>query len=134
MMNDKGYYTMKNTLVIDNFLIFDHAEIEINKFTVFIGPQASGKSIAAKLLYFFYHFPGFIYKVAMSEGKKRELLKLLKENFYEIFPPYSWNNKNFEITLSTELGTISINHQPDKVLNFAFSEYYEDKIKIYTKL
>ena len=125
----KGENTMKNTLVIDNFLIFDHVEIDINKFTVFIGPQASGKSIAAKLLYFFYHFPEFVFEVALAEGKKRELLKLLKENFYEIFPPYSWNNKNFEIALSTEQGTISINHQPDKVLNFAFSEYYEDKIK-----
>ena len=82
----KGENTMKNTLVIDNFLIFDHAEIDINKFTVFIGPQASGKSIAAKLLYFFYHFPEFVFKVALAEEKKRELLKILKENFCEIFP------------------------------------------------
>ena len=53
-VTSKGENTMKNTLVIDNFLIFDHAEIDINKFTVFIGPQASGKSIVAKLVYFFY--------------------------------------------------------------------------------
>ena len=80
----KGENTMKNILIINNFLIFDYAEIDVKKFTVFIGPQASGKSIAAKLLYFFYHFPEFVFEVALAEGKKRELLKLLKENFYEI--------------------------------------------------
>ena len=42
---------MKNTLEIKNFLIIDSVELEIKKFTVFIGPQASGKSIVAKLLY-----------------------------------------------------------------------------------
>lgn len=125
----KGEKTMKNTLVIDNFLIFDHAEIDINKFTVFIGQQASGKSIAAKLLYFFYHFPEFIYDVTIKEGKRRELNTLLKNEFCEIFPKYAWSDFDFSVKFSTEYGDISIVHQKGKVLSFNFSDYYNDVVK-----
>ncbi len=31
----------------------DHCELEINDFTVFTGPQASGKSTVAKSIFFF---------------------------------------------------------------------------------
>ena len=40
-------------LVIDNFKQISHAEIEIKDFLLLIGPQASGKSTIAKLIYFF---------------------------------------------------------------------------------
>lgn len=125
----KGENTMNNTLIIDKFLIFDHAEIDINKFTVFIGPQASGKSIVAKLVYFFYHLPEFVFDVAQKEGKKRELIRLLRNNFYEIFPRYSWECCEFEIKFQTTCGNIIISHQPQKSLSFNFSEHYEKTIK-----
>ena len=125
----KGENTMKNTLVIDNFLIFDHAEIDINKFTVFIGPQASGKSIVAKLVYFFYHLPEFVFDVTIKEGKRRELNTLLKNEFCEIFPKYAWNDLDFSIKFNTEYGDISIVHQKSKVLTFNFSDHYSNVIK-----
>ena len=105
-VTSKGENTMKNTLVIDNFLIFDHAEIDINKFTVFIGPQASGKSIVAKLVYFFYHLPEFVFDVTVKEGKRRELNTLLKNEFCEIFPKYAWNDFDFTIKFNTDFGDI----------------------------
>lgn len=40
-------------LIIDNFKQISHAEIEIKDFLLLIGPQASGKSTIAKLIYFF---------------------------------------------------------------------------------
>ena len=40
-------------LIIDNFKQITHAEIEIKDFLLLIGPQASGKSTIAKLIYFF---------------------------------------------------------------------------------
>ena len=43
-------------LVITNFLDIEHADIEIKSFNVLIGPQASGKSVIAKLLWFFKSF------------------------------------------------------------------------------
>jgi ABC-type lipoprotein export system ATPase subunit len=40
-------------LVVDNFKQISHAEIEVKDFLLLIGPQASGKSTIAKLIYFF---------------------------------------------------------------------------------
>lgn len=40
-------------LIIENFKQITHAEIEVKDFLLLIGPQASGKSTIAKLIYFF---------------------------------------------------------------------------------
>ena len=40
-------------LIINNFKQISHAEIDVKDFLLLIGPQASGKSTIAKLLYFF---------------------------------------------------------------------------------
>ena len=40
-------------LIVHNFKQITHAEIEVKDFLLLIGPQASGKSTIAKLLYFF---------------------------------------------------------------------------------
>lgn len=40
-------------LIVDNFKQITHAEIEVKDFLLLIGPQASGKSTIAKLIYFF---------------------------------------------------------------------------------
>ena len=120
---------MKNLLEIKNFLIVDSAEIEIKKFTVFIGPQASGKSIVAKLFYLFYHLPEFVFDIATSRGKKRELNKAITKSFCEIFPQYAWNDKNFTIRFITDVGEISFSHKQKKALTFIVSEHYETLFK-----
>ncbi len=120
---------MKNSLEIKNFLIVDSAEIEIKKFTVFIGPQASGKSIVAKLLYLFYHLPEFVFNVATSRGKKRELNKAITKAFCEIFPQYAWNDKNFTIRFITDVGEISFSHKQKKALTLTTSVHYEKLFK-----
>lgn len=40
-------------LIVDNFKQITHAEIDVKDFLLLIGPQASGKSTIAKLIYFF---------------------------------------------------------------------------------
>jgi hypothetical protein len=47
---------MSERLVIHNFGPIADADIEIRDLTVFVGPQATGKSLAAQLLYFFRRF------------------------------------------------------------------------------
>ena len=116
---------MKNTLEIKNFLIIDSAELEIKKFTVFIGPQASGKSIVAKLLYIFYHFPEIVFDITMNGGKKRKLNEAMVKIFCEIFPQYAWSDKAFSICFKTEVGDILFSHSPGKALTFSVSDYYE---------
>ena len=41
-------------LKIKEFSCVDEAELQLGQLTVLIGPQASGKSVISKLIYFFY--------------------------------------------------------------------------------
>jgi predicted ATPase len=41
-------------LYIQNFSCIDDAHLRLTRMTVLIGPQASGKSVISKLMYFFY--------------------------------------------------------------------------------
>jgi predicted ATPase len=44
---------MKEKIVIKNFSVLEDVDVEINKINILIGPQATGKSLIAKLIYFF---------------------------------------------------------------------------------
>ena len=87
-----------NALKITNFITIKHAQLEIKDLNILIGPQASGKSVIAKLLYFFKKFVNeTIPKSARESIKKAELIKEAISEFTKIFPKYSWENQEFHI-------------------------------------
>ena len=108
---------------IKNFLTIRNVEIEVKKFTVLIGPQATGKSIVAKLMYLFHKIPDFMVEAVVRDGKKREFQHVFIRCFKEIFPEYTWNSTDFEILFETSHGKSSIIHKKDKALLFIPSPY-----------
>lgn len=87
-------------LTIENFSCINQAELELSELTVIIGPQASGKSILSKLLYFFYSLLREQYQF-IEEGKKIEAFKShIREKFADWFPPSAWGSKKFCINFS----------------------------------
>jgi len=112
---------MYNTIKIRNFLIFKDEEIIIRRFTVLIGPHASGKSIVAKLIYFFQQIPERLSQIFSYDS----LQTLLTTSFVKIFPEYAWSENNFFIEYSTSKGSISITHQANADLQFEFSAHYQ---------
>jgi ABC-type lipoprotein export system ATPase subunit len=79
-------------LTIHNFGPIRDATIDINRFLLFIGPQSSGKSTIAKLIYFFLHVrdevTAFIMDVAQDKEQKKYLFTLkkrLRNRFVEFF-------------------------------------------------
>lgn len=58
-------------IVIDKLGPVDHCELEINDFTVFTGPQASGKSTVAKSIFFFKNIKNIVF----AQFKKKCFLK-----------------------------------------------------------
>jgi AAA15 family ATPase/GTPase len=48
---------MQEKIVVENFGGITEAEINLKKINIFIGPQASGKSVLAKLIYFLTQIP-----------------------------------------------------------------------------
>lgn len=83
---------------INGFLTIDHADFEIRKINILIGAQAQGKSVIAKLAYFFKNFfqDIFIPSIEKLETKGNIDKKCLIQ-FEQIFPRYAWMNQEFSI-------------------------------------
>ena len=81
-------------LEINNFGPIEHCSAEVSDFMVFIGPQSSGKSTVAKLVFFFLNlrdeYVNFILDNAEA-GKNRidtrDFYKLLRKRFVEFWGP-----------------------------------------------
>ncbi len=102
-------------LVVKNFLLLQDVNIEIKKYNFLLGPQASGKSILAKLLYFIYKIPNFIEMDLDNQLKRDEILDSIKDKFKFIFPENLWENKTFEITYYNDDFSIVLKNKINKL-------------------
>jgi len=88
---------MAEKLTVKNFAGITDLEIEIKRINILIGPQASGKSVCAKLLFYFKNFVWEILSVVENEQTKRNLDSNYSKKFEEYFPPDSWGEQDFFI-------------------------------------
>ena len=84
-------------LIIDNFVGIKHLELDIRQINILIGPQATGKSICAKLLFYFKRFPQEIMNNLSAVRSEIELGRLCIAKFDEYFPPRSLGRHPFTI-------------------------------------
>jgi hypothetical protein len=99
----------RERLTVHNFLAIDDAEIDINRFTILIGPQATGKSVLARTAYFCrdllcLHMRSF----AIRQYSAAELAEWSSRHFAEIFPPEAWASRPFEIQYGAGASVITI--------------------------
>ncbi len=93
---------------IKDFVGIKNITLEIRQINILIGPQASGKSIIAKLLYYFKSFIFEIINAAEQSKNKRELDRDYKQKFEEYFPTSCWGSNNFRIRYSINDNFIEI--------------------------
>jgi predicted ATPase len=122
------------TLKIKDFSAISEATISLGRFTVIIGPQASGKSVICKLNYFFYELLEDQNRY-IAEGRSFDYFKDgIKEKFAQWFPISAWGKKRF--TISFEAGDYSIRlvrTESKKVLSSNFRLFISDAfINLYT--
>lgn len=94
---------MSETLYIKNFGGIFEATYQVNpKLTVIIGPEASGKSITAKLLNFFKSsmHDAIIIRNWTLNGRKLTYIERICDEFCHYFPQDYWNDDDFEICYS----------------------------------
>ncbi|EHB6917331.1 AAA family ATPase [Escherichia coli] len=98
---------------IDKFLTIQKVDIPLKKVNIFIGPQAQGKSVIAKLIKYFKDYPMDILR-ASTEGKtKRDILKEQKNKFSKIFPQQYWADDEFFIEYSNKHYWVRITNRKD---------------------
>ncbi|HGP0164240.1 AAA family ATPase [Pseudomonas aeruginosa] len=95
-------------LVVEDFLVITKAVIELRRINVFIGPQAQGKSVIAKLVYFFKELPYEVAQAGTSATGKREFDASLLVKFESIFPRYAWEGKEFFIFYESDYFSVSV--------------------------
>jgi len=103
----------KEILEIKNFLLIKEAKFEVKRFNVIIGSQASGKSVIAKVLYFFKQaiFEAIFNFVQNLEEKEEQFSAKIIHNFNQIFPKYTWEKQEFFLNYRIDEFKISISNQ-----------------------
>lgn len=96
---------------IENFLSLTKATLELKKVNIFIGPQAQGKSIIAKLICFFKEVPDSLVNSFIDNTTKREFTNAQLEKFEQIFPAVYWEDKEFYIKYTTKYYSIEIRNK-----------------------
>ena len=87
---------MTEKLTIEGFAGIEHMELDLRKINILIGPQATGKSIVAKLLYFFRSLPTtHVLKWARvsQELPAPTVEEVSLEEFKRHFPQTTWGNR-----------------------------------------
>jgi hypothetical protein len=72
-------------LTIENFAGIRHLEMDVSPFTVLIGPQSVGKSVTAKVLYFFKTLPRTLLRAA-DRDEVLDVREAIAESFFSLFP------------------------------------------------
>ncbi|MDR1106772.1 MAG: ATP-binding protein, partial [Treponema sp.] len=90
---------MTERLIVKNFLCLKDIDIEVKDFLILIGPQAAGKSLCAKLLYFFGTIYEEIvrYQMIAALDKKSDVETMLRDRFETFFPKPYWAEQEFYI-------------------------------------
>lgn len=84
-------------LLIENFSCIKRANLELGDLTILIGPQASGKSVISKLIYFFIETISEQYEHATDQNSFDKYGESLKTKFTEWFPIGAWGNGKLKV-------------------------------------
>lgn len=116
-------------LIISNFAGIKQLEMDLNKINIILGPQASGKSISAKLFFFFKSFFGEIRQAIEDNKSKREIDKEHLNRFNTYFPKESWPSDDFSITYKVNQTSMSISRIDSRPIKFEYSDNIKDLIR-----
>jgi hypothetical protein len=122
-------------IIIHQFAGLKDISLETGPITVIIGPQATGKSVTAKLIFFFREI-GSQLLAATTAGEGLEDFKTeCKKKFFRYFPCDSWGKENFSITYKTngQQLRVEFNHiegkSAEESFSIIFSDFYQDALK-----
>ncbi|XZO01653.1 MAG: AAA family ATPase [Microcoleus sp.] len=118
---------MAEKLTVKNFAGITDLEIEVKRINILIGPQASGKSVCAKLLFYFKNFVWEILSAVENEQTKRSLDSNYSKKFEEYFPPDSWGKQDFFIRYEVANIFIEVSRKQDTRAKISFR--YSDLLK-----
>jgi AAA15 family ATPase/GTPase len=122
---------MGERIQIEGFLVIQQADLELKKINILIGTQASGKSVIAKLCYFFRKISDHFLAGIRSQQTKRQLDKHILEDFEQRFPRYAWEGTDFFIRYEIDDVTLTIRGVRNAKGKTTLSLAYEELLKLF---
>jgi predicted ATPase len=89
-------------LNISEFSCLKDVAFELAPVNVIIGPQGSGKSVTAKLLYFFSDILNSYIESAERGDSIEDYKRIVAKQFNVWFPPAAWGPGRFNINYAAE--------------------------------
>lgn len=87
-------------LIVKSFSCVQHADIDFKRLTILVGPQASGKSVLAKLNCFFTAMTYMAVPQIVRLAEYTDYVKNVKSEFEKWFPAGTWGKEKFDIAFS----------------------------------
>jgi AAA15 family ATPase/GTPase len=116
---------MNELLEIRNFGGLKDITIKLNpKITILTGPQASGKSITAKLFYFFKRSFTWMMEFDLEHLENDTYQSFLESKFYELFPEECWGEGDFSLKYTYGNNEVQVERK-----NNEFKIAYGDSLK-----
>lgn len=124
--------TVHETLHVKNFAGIKDAQIELSRMNVFIGPQASGKSVCAKLLFYFKNIRHRMPSMAMDGLTMQQMREEHQNRFLKYFPASNWPKGVFQITYSDGLGWISVERKGNRshTISVSYSVRWKEVLEV----
>ena len=121
---------MTEKLIVKNFAGIKALELDVKRINILIGPQASGKSVCAKLLFYFKNFVWEILSAVENEQTKRHLDSNYIKKFEEYFPADSWGKQDFSIRYEIADVFIEISRKPEVKgrVSFNYSDFFKQEL------
>lgn len=100
-------------ITVKDFSCIKECSIEIGKLTVLIGPQASGKSVISKLIYYFNDLLSNVFGSGLDESviEIDDFIKTQEDKFLKLFPCSAWGANGFTIAYHCGPYSISVNRK-----------------------
>ena len=98
-------------LTVRDFSCIESAVLDLSRLTVMIGPQASGKSVLSKLVYFFQNVINVQVTGLDIETDYVSFQERVASDFKKWFPVSAWGSKKFHIEFESGPITITIDRK-----------------------
>jgi hypothetical protein len=131
-----NYYIYDDNIDQFTFQTIKDMEFEFKSITVLIGPQAMGKSVAIKLLYFIKSYINDIVDSIVSNESKEEFEARQKNRFVSYFPKETWPSKGFQISYTSNGFEFKISRLRNGVTispSISFETLFEELRRLYAQ-